>query len=57
MKSTIESLNKTLTAYCNFRKPGRYVDLKAKRDPTEGEKARMAEIEKIEELKRFLPKD
>jgi hypothetical protein len=56
MKSTIEFLNETLTDYSNFRKLRRYRDLKDKAALTDEEKSLIAEIEKIADLKPFLPK-
>ncbi|MFQ5881514.1 MAG: hypothetical protein ACE5I9_03420 [Candidatus Methylomirabilales bacterium] len=55
-KASIKFLNETLTGYSNFKKLGRYLDLKKKKNPTDKEKALMAEIAKIEGLKPFLPK-
>jgi hypothetical protein len=56
-KGTIDFLNNTLKEYSNFRKLNRYLELKKKTDLSEEEKALMAEIEKINELKPFLLKD
>ena len=58
-KSAIEFLGDTLTAYGNFGKLNRYLELKEKKaaDLTPPEKGVMDAIKKIPELKPFLPKN
>jgi hypothetical protein len=53
--ATVDFLMDTLAQYSNFGKLTRYLELKSKDQPSDEEKALMAEIAKIEALKPFLP--
>ncbi|MFH1624301.1 MAG: hypothetical protein ABID54_03995 [Pseudomonadota bacterium] len=53
----LEFLNDTLTHYSNFGKLNRYLELKGKDSLTEKEEALLKEIEKIDAVKPFLPRN
>ena len=53
--ATIDFLRDTLTQYGNFRKLNRHRELKSKAQLSNEEKTLLAEIEKIDVLKPFLP--
>ncbi|MBU4320889.1 MAG: hypothetical protein L6246_01840 [Thermodesulfovibrionales bacterium] len=54
--ATIDFLTDTLTQYENFKKLNRYLELKSKGQVSDEEKTLLAEIEKMDVLKPFLPK-
>lgn len=54
--ATIDFLTDTLTQYENFKKLNRYLELKSKEQVSDEEKTLLAEIEKMDVLKPFLPK-
>ena len=53
-KASIEFLDETLSAYSNYQKLERYLELKNKADRTDDEKAIMERIKKIDDLKPYL---
>ena len=55
-KSAIHFLGQTLTSYTNFNKLKRYLTLIEKPSLSDHEKSLLKEIEKIEEIKPFLPR-
>ena len=55
-KSAIHFLGQTLTSYTNFNKLKRYLNLIEKLSLSDYEKSLLKEIEKIEEIKPFLPR-
>lgn len=57
IRNSLDFLNDTLTAYSDFTKLKRFLQLKGKKDLTDDEKTLMDQISKLESLKPFLPKD
>lgn len=54
-KATIEFLSETMSAYDNYQKLNRYLELSEKETLTDEEKSLMKRIKSVRELKDFLP--
>jgi hypothetical protein len=55
-RGTLNFLESTIQQYSNYQKLQRYLELKSKANPSEKETQLLGDIEKIKELKPFLPK-